>query len=162
MRIIKENPLLKKKCNLVNINRGRLVARKLVAFLLEGNKKKKFRALGIAANQIGIDAAVVVVLIKQKPLILINPKITEFSEIKFCHKEGCLSFPDEMLDVYRHKWIKVKADNHLNELFFGSSVDQNNSEDMLDSAVVQHEVAHINGLTFHDFQWSNSPTPKEW
>lgn len=160
MRILTENPLLRKKCKLVTIDQGRLIARRMVSYLL--SKRKKIKALGLAANQVGLDASVAVVFIKNKPLILINPKIVEFSEIKFCHKEGCLSFPNELLDVYRHKWVKVKSDNHLDLLFFGSSVDQNNSQDMLDSAVVQHEIAHLNGLTFHDFQWNNSPTPKEW
>lgn len=163
MRILTENPLLKKKCNQVTIDQGRLIARRMVAYLLANNKKNKNnKALGVAANQFGIDAAVAVVLIKQKPLILINPKIEKFSEVKFMHKEGCLSFPDEVLDVYRHLWIQVSSSNHNENIFFGSRVEENNSEDILDSAVVQHEIAHLNGLTFHDFQWKTSPTPKEW
>lgn len=163
MRILTENPLLKKKCKLVTIDQGRLIARRMVAYLLANNKKNKnTKALGIAANQFGIDAAVAVVLIKQKPLILINPKIEKFSEVKFMHKEGCLSFPDQVLDVYRHIWIEIISDNHKDILFFGSRIDHNNSADMLESAVVQHEIAHLNGLTFHDFQWSTSPKPSEW
>ena len=163
MRILTENPLLKKKCKLVTIDQGRLIARRMVAYLLANNKKNKnTKALGIAANQFGIDAAVAVVLIKQKPLILINPKIEKFSEVKFMHKEGCLSFPDQVLDVYRHIWIEIISDNHKDILFFGSRIDHNSSADMLESAVVQHEIAHLNGLTFHDFQWSTSPKPSEW
>jgi len=163
MRILTENPLLRKKCKLVTIDQGRLIARRMVAYLLANNKKNRNKkALGLAANQFGIDASVTIVLIKQKPLILINPKIEKFSEIKFMHKEGCLSFPDELIDVYRHLWIEVKADNHKENLFFGSRVDQNNSDDILESAVVQHEIAHLNGLTFYDFQWNTSPTPDQW
>lgn len=163
MRILTENPLLKKKCKLVTIDQGRLIARRMVAYLLANNKKNKNnKALGIAANQFGIDAAVAIVLIKQKPLILINPKIEKFSEVKFMHKEGCLSFPNEILDVYRHLWIEVKTDNHKEILFFGNRVEQNNSHDILDSAVVQHEIAHLNGFTFYDFQWNTSPAPNEW
>lgn len=163
MRILAENPLLKKKCKPVTINQGRLIARKMVAYLLANNKKNKnTKALGIAANQFGIDAAVAVVLIKQKPLILINPKIEKFSEVKFMHKEGCLSFPNEVLDVYRHLWVEVKADNHKENIFFGSRVDQNNYNDILESATVQHEIAHLNGFTFHDFQWNTSLNPNEW
>ena len=163
MRILTENTLLKKKCKLVTIDQGRLIARRMVAYLLANNKKNKNnKAIGLAANQFGIDAAVAVVLIKQKPLILINPKIEKFSEVRFMHKEGCLSFPNEILDVYRHLWIEVKADNHKDSIFFGNHVEQNNLNAMLESAVVQHEVAHLNGLTFHDFQWQNSASPKEW
>lgn len=162
MRILAENPLLRTKCKNVSLSKGRLIARRMVAFLLDNNKKKNNKALGVAANQFGIDASVAVVLIKKKPLILINPKIEKFSEVRFCHKEGCLSFPDETLDVYRHIWVEIKTDNHPENLFFGSRVDQNNYNDILESAVVQHEVAHLNGLTFHDFQWNTSPTPNEW
>ena len=163
MRILTENPLLKKKCKLVTIDQGRLIARRMVAYLLANNKKNKTnKAIGVAANQFGIDASVAIVLIKQKPLILINPKIKKFSEVKFMHKEGCLSFPNEILDVYRHLWVEVSSDNHKENIFFGSTIDQNSSADMLESAVVQHEIAHLNGLTFHDFQWNTSLNPNEW
>lgn len=163
MRILTENPLLKKKCKKVSIDQGRLIARRMVAYLLANNKKNNnTKALGIAANQFGIDAAVIVVLIKKKPFILINPEIVKYSEVKFCHKEGCLSFPNELIDVYRHLWIEVKSDNHKQILFFGNRVEQNNSHDILESAVVQHEIAHLNGLTFYDFQWNTSPAPNEW
>ena len=132
-----------------------------ISFVLSSNSNSSGSLMGLA-NQFGIDAAVAVVLIKQKPLILINPKIEKFSEVRFMHKEGCLSFPNEVLDVYRHLWVEVSSSNHKENIFFGVRVEENNSEAILDSAVVQHEIAHLNGLTFHDFQWKTSPTPKEW
>lgn len=160
MKVLLENPMLKKKTNNVSIEKGRVIARRMIAFLLA--KKKKIKALGLAANQVGLDASVAIVFIKHKPLILINPKIVKFSELKFCHKEGCLSFPDIQLDVYRHRWIEVEADNHKEKLFFGSYAENDDKELNLESAVVQHEIAHLSGLTFHDFQWNTSPTPDNW
>lgn len=160
MKVLLENPILRKKTNKVSLDKGRLIARRMVAFLLA--KRKKLKVLGLAANQVGINASVAVVFIKSKPLILINPEIVKYSEVKFCHKEGCLSFPDEQLDVFRHRWVEVKTDNHNGILFFGSHVDMDDKEANLDSAVVQHEIAHLNGLTFHDFQWNSSLTPDKW
>jgi peptide deformylase len=65
--------------------------------------------LGLAANQVGIDAQVFVM----KPIInnadiswmgtvtVINPKIIAVSEETFSEVEGCLSYPDIFLKVNR-------------------------------------------------------------
>lgn len=163
MRILTENPLLKTKCNFINIKEGRKIARRLVVFIQSFNKKNEKKAAGIAANQLGINASVVVVLIKNKPLILINPVITDFSKSKFAHEEECLSFPDQRLTVFRHDWIKVKSDYSKEEMFFGQLENMDiNKTNLFESALIQHEIAHLFGKTIHDFQWENSPSPREW
>ena len=142
MRILTENPLLKKKCKLVTIDQGRLIARRMVAYLLANNKKNKTnKAIGVAANQFGIDASVAIVLIKQKPLILINPKIKKFSEVKFMHKEGCLSFPQLWLKVKRHRAVTVEYfDKTGKECIIELSG--------IDARCFLHELDHLDGKVF--------------
>ena len=99
-------------------------------------------AVGLAANQIGIDAAVCVIKVK-KPLILINPKIIgKFGKSFF--QEGCLSFKGDYVLTERWTDIVVIDDNHSNQLFF--SFEKN----ALECVCVQHEIDHLNGITMFD------------
>jgi peptide deformylase len=73
------------------------------------------QGVGLAAPQVGINKRLMVYNPtgdKTKWLdevIMVNPKIVEFSEAKDVEQEGCLSFPGMGGDVERSKWIKVEA-----------------------------------------------------
>ena len=111
----------------------------------------------MAANQIGINKRVCVVNVKE-PVVLINPTIVEKSDEMFAFMEGCLSFDGEVVKTSRHKWIKVKADNHESSLYF--SVWNEDNEDgfnkdkfyemAFECACVQHEIDHLDGITMFD------------
>jgi peptide deformylase len=160
--ILDNNDLLKKKCLNVDLKTGFKIAKRMGIFLNKLKKKTKSKIAGLAANQVGIDACVSIVLKNNKPFVLINPKIVSFSDVRIRNKERCLSYPDIELDVYRHMWVQVSCDNHKETIFFGNVSLESDLIKNFESAVVQHEICHLNGLTFHDFQWNNSPTPKEW
>jgi len=99
-------------------------------------------AIGLAANQVGIDAAVCVIKVA-KPLILINPRIVgKFGKSFF--QEGCLSFKGDYVLTERWTDIVVTNDNHTNQLFF--SFEKN----ALECVCVQHEIDHLNGTTMFD------------
>ena len=66
-----DNPVIKKKLREVSIEEGRAIATELFQIL---NERKD--GIGLAANQVGIDAQVAVVNVIE-PLVLINPKIEE-------------------------------------------------------------------------------------
>ena len=139
-----------KPCN--SIEEGEKIAVKLLDELKESNS-----GIGLAANQIGINKRVCVINVKE-PVILINPEIVEKSEEMFAFMEGCLSFPGEAIKTQRHKWVKVKADNHEHTLYF--SVWDDGSEEGYDkdkylqmayeTACVQHEIDHLDGYTMYD------------
>ena len=122
------------------------------------------KGIGLAANQIGINNRVCVINVKE-PVVLINPEIIEKSEEKFGFMEGCLSFPGEAIKTTRHKWVKVKADNHTSTLYF--SVWHDNSEEGYDkdkylqqayeTACVQHEIDHLDGYTMFDRELISKP-----
>lgn len=104
--------------------------------------------VGLAANQIGVPLSVMVIDTSPKEdspplkLVLINPEITE-SEGKIKCKEGCLSFPGLSVEVERFKKIKVKA---INE--HGEPVEL--TLEGFPAIVFQHELDHLQGITFVD------------
>tara|TARA_R100000008_G_scaffold77353_1_gene57723 strand:+ start:123 stop:569 length:447 start_codon:yes stop_codon:yes gene_type:complete len=136
--IITEVKKLKKKCKPVKkIDSGLRIGDKLLK-LLEQHKS----GVGLAANQIGIDARVCVVNVS-KPIVLVNPTIIgKFGKIFF--QEGCLSFPGDYILTERYANIAVNADNHDTTLFF--SADSN----ILECVCVQHEIDHLDGIVMYD------------
>ena len=135
-----------------SVEEGEEIGAKLLKILTESTS-----GIGLAANQIGINKRVCVLNVKD-PVVLVNPKIVEKSKEMFGFMEGCLSFPEDTVKTTRHKWVKVQADNHNHTLYF--SVWHDDSEEGYDkdkylqmayeTACVQHEIDHLNGITMHD------------
>ncbi len=77
------------------------------------------------------------------PTFMVNPEIIERSKELYTYKEGCLSFPEAYSDVKRPKIVKVKfLDYDGNE--------QTAQYDGILSVCVQHEIDHLDGITFVD------------
>ena len=96
--------------------------------------------VGLAANQVGLDAQLVVVETEEGVLKLVNPKITRRKgSVKF--EEGCLSFPGISCLIKRAEQIWVSC---LDEK--GNACDLE-ARGIL-SIVLQHEIDHINGIVF--------------
>ena len=154
MIVTDENELLKQKCEpCESIEEGEAIGAKLLDELIHS----KVPGIGLAANQIGINKRVCIINVKE-PVVLINPKIVEKSEDKFLFMEGCLSFDKKYVKTERYKWVKVQADNHKSTLFFSVWDEHNeegyNKEDKLnyalETACVQHEIDHLDGITMFD------------
>lgn len=73
----------------------------------------------------------------------INPKIIEFSANKSSFNEGCLSFPGARSMVDRPEKIKVQY------LDFDGNKRQEEMSGLL-ATCFQHEMDHLNGVTFVD------------
>ena len=104
------------------------------------------KGCGLAANQINLLARLIVMDCSQdqkQPMKLVNPEIIWESEETSVHKEGCLSFPETFVDVERSEKVKVQyldAQNIQQEKLF---------EDYW-AICIQHEIDHLNGITFID------------
>ena len=112
----------------------RTICASMVNTMLESN------GIGIAANQVGILKRIIVVLINEKPTVMINPEILEYSE-KVCDmEEGCLSIPDTFLTISRPEIVKVK---------FRDTKGKPHIENYggLISRIIQHEIDHLDGIT---------------
>ena len=112
--------------------------------------------LGLAANQVGIDAQVFVM----KPIInkadlnwlgtvtVINPTIIAVSEETFSEVEGCLSYPDIFLKVNRPRKIAVEYDMLTQD---GQSVIHvGQTYEDIDARIFLHEYDHLFGIQFID------------
>ena len=153
-----KNPVINKKLKEVSIDEGLDIAKDLFNIL---NKRKD--GIGLAANQVGIDANVAVVNVR-KPLILINPTIIEkWDEIDFY--EGCLSYPKKGVHTKRYKNVVIKTAQEESNLYFSGAEnpsdgkgswekEQHNKEDAelrtLEAVCVQHEIDHLNGIVCMD------------
>ena len=135
-----DNPLIQKKLRSVSVEEGYDIARKLFQIL-----NKRGDGIGLAANQVGIDASVAVVNVKE-PIVLINPKIVKKEE-EVRYYEGCLSFPKKGCHTKRYKTIEVEVDNIESNMTFGS---EDTELDLLESVCVQHEIDHLNGMRILD------------
>jgi peptide deformylase len=159
------NPVIDKKLKDVSLEEGLQIATVLFETL---NKRKD--GIGLAANQVGIDAAVAVVNVRE-PLILINPVIKEqWEEIDYY--EGCLSYPKKGVNTKRYKNIIIHTEQEESELYFSGaknpsdgkgSWERNNSdkedEDLrtLEAVCIQHEIDHINGVICMDREIKSEP-----
>jgi peptide deformylase len=135
-----DNPLIQKKLRSVSVEEGYDIARKLFQIL-----NKRGDGIGLAANQVGIDASVAVVNVKE-PIVLINPKIVKKEE-EVRYYEGCLSFPKKGCHTKRYKTIEVEVDNIESNMTFGAG---DTELDLLESVCVQHEIDHLNGMRILD------------
>ena len=152
-----DNPIINKKLREVSVEEGRTIATELFQIL-----NQRGDGIGLAANQVGIDAQVAVVNVRE-PIILINPKVIEkWDEIPYY--EGCLSFPKQGIHTKRYKNIIVKSADTESSYYFsgvessqegkGSWEDDNKQQDqeqrLLEAICVQHELDHLMGMTIHD------------
>ncbi len=141
------NPLIKKKLKEVSVEEGRQIAAKLFQILNERGD-----GIGLAANQVGIDAQVAVVDVRE-PLVLINPKIIK-KEVEVEYFEGCLSYPGKGVHTKRYETVEVKtAQEEENWVFSGAQTgDPLDDKElrMLEAVCIQHEIDHLNGKVIMD------------
>ena len=150
------NPVINKRVKEVTVDEGLSVARDLLNILAERKD-----GIGLAANQVGIDANVAVVNVRE-PIILINPKILEqWDEVPYY--EGCLSYPGNGIHTERYETVEVKTEQVDGSwIFSGVETNENakgtwesdkkkNDKELrlLEAICVQHEIDHLNGLTIH-------------
>jgi peptide deformylase len=98
------------------------------------------KGVGLAANQVGLDIALVIIEFEGKIFKLVNPIIIK-TEGTIRMLEGCLSFPGLEIEVTRSKKVWVSALNEKNEPL------EIEANDIL-AVIIQHEIDHINGKTF--------------
>ena len=135
-----DNSVIKKKLKEVSVEEGRTIATELFQIL-----NKRGDGIGLAANQVGIDASVAVVNVKE-PIVLVNPEIVRKEE-ETRYYEGCLSFPKKGCHTKRYKIVEVKVDNMESNMTFGAG---DTDLDLLESVCVQHEIDHLNGMRILD------------
>ena len=105
-----------------------------------------FNGIGLAGPQAGLSKRIIVFDLTETqddPNILINPEIVTSSKEKATNEEGCLSFPEIHGAVSRNCEVTVKGYNPKGE-------EVSFEADGLMSAMFQHEIDHLDGITFVD------------
>ena len=96
--------------------------------------------IGLAANQIGQDRRIILLLGGGVDAPIVNPEIARASSSMFNSEEECLSCPDLKVTVRRHKIVTVKGFTYdwrpIRLKLRG-----------LMAACAQHEIDHLDGIT---------------
>ena len=158
------NPLINKPLRKVYVEEGMEIAKELFDIL---NKRQD--GIGLAANQVGIDAQVAVVNVRE-PLVLINPQYEQLgNEIQYY--EGCLSFQGKGVNTKRYDSVVIKTEQDESSWYFSGAPNptdgqsgwekrERNKNDaelrLLETICVQHEIDHLRGLTIMDRQIINT------
>jgi peptide deformylase len=103
--------------------------------------------MGLAANQIGITKRFFAIGHEsfdtfKKSAIIWNPLIKKQSEEKIFDVEGCLSFPGIFVKVERPKQIEIEYETT-------QGTKQTARLDGMESKCFQHELDHLEGITFN-------------
>ena len=159
-----DNPVINKKLRKVSVDEGLEIAKELFNILSERKD-----GLGLAANQVGYNASVAVVNVKE-PLILINPVIKEqWDEVPYY--EGCLSFPKKGVKTKRYRNVIIHTEQEEGDWYFSGvetpgegkgsweSPTKNKDDELrlLESICVQHEIDHLYGKTILDREDKSEP-----
>lgn len=104
--------------------------------------------VGIAAPQVGILKNIIWVQRFDKeefPFeVYLNPKITEYSELKQTYTEGCLSIPERSETLFSRSYsIKIEYDTMENK-------HKTETVEGFTSVIFQHEIDHLNGILYID------------
>ena len=99
---------------------------------------------GLSANQIGMNIrafAMIRDIEFNDVIVCFNPRIVTSSDDYVWCEEGCLSFPDQFINVQRPDKIIVKYEDEEGK-------DHKISLSGLAARVFQHEFDHLNGIDF--------------
>lgn len=110
--------------------------------------------IGLAANQVGVTQRFFGIGHSsfdefKNPAILYNARLVKTSEEVEIGEEGCLSFPGVYFNVYRPKEIEVEWQNMNGET-------QGAELKGLEARCFQHELDHLNGITFNQVAEENN------
>lgn len=103
------------------------------------------QGIGLAATQVNIQQRILILdisLDQTQPICMINPKLIN-AEGESNSEEGCLSFPGVFAKVKRSAKITVEYYNVKGER-------QMLDAEELTAVCIQHEIDHLNGITFYD------------
>ena len=161
--LVNHNEYINSKLREVSVEEGLVIAEELFQIL-----DKRGDGIGLAANQVGIDAQVAIVNVRE-PLVLINPKIVS-KENPINYYEGCLSYPGQGVSTERYRDVVISTEQEGSNWYFsgadslqnvrGSWEEKGKEEEqenrLLEAVCIQHEIDHLNGVTIFDRMVDNT------
>ena len=103
-----------------------------------------YEGVGLSANQIGIGERVFIMMLNmetEETITCFNPRIIKRYDDDVWCEEGCLSFPDEIINVKRPDRIVVKYEDE-------DKKDHKIKLSGMAARVFLHEFDHLEGIVF--------------
>ena len=103
-----------------------------------------YEGVGLSANQIGIGERVFIMMLNmetEETITCFNPRIIKRYDDNVWCEEGCLSFPDEIINVERPDRIVVKYEDE-------DEKDHKIKLSGMAARVFLHEFDHLEGIVF--------------
>ena len=107
-----------------------------------------YEGVGLSANQIGISERVFIMVLNmetEETITCFNPRIIKRYDENVYFEEGCLSFPDEIINVERPDRIVVKYEDEDRK-------DHKIKLSGMAARVFLHEFDHLEGIVFTERQ----------
>ena len=107
-----------------------------------------YEGIGLSANQIGISERVFIMMLNietEETITCFNPRIIKRYDDNVWCEEGCLSFPDEIINVERPDRIIVKYEDEDRK-------DHKIKLSGMAARVFLHEFDHLEGIVFTERQ----------
>ncbi len=107
-----------------------------------------YEGVGLSANQIGIGERVFIMMLNmetEETITCFNPRIIKRYDDNVWCEEGCLSFPDEIINVKRPDRIIVKYEDE-------DKKDHKIKLSGMAARVFLHEFDHLEGIVFTERQ----------
>ena len=107
-----------------------------------------YEGVGLSANQIGIGERVFIMMLDmetEETITCFNPRIIKRYEDDVWCEEGCLSFPDEIINIQRPDRIVVKYEDE-------DKKDHKIKLSGMAARVFLHEFDHLEGIVFTERQ----------
>ena len=103
------------------------------------------KGIGLAAIQIGVPKRIIVMNLskeeeKKEPMYFVNPIIKNKNQVLSKYEEGCLSVPNQFVEVSRPSTCEVEYLDYNGEK-------KNLKCDNLLATCIQHEMEHLEGIT---------------
>ena len=104
----------------------------------------RLNGIGLSCNQVGLPYRVFIMGDPRDPdsiIPIFNPDIIHYSDEQEIAEEGCLSFPNYLIDIKRPKEIRTRI----------STIDGNRDSARftgVTSRIFQHEYDHMEGIDF--------------
>ena len=103
-----------------------------------------YEGVGLSANQIGIGERVFIMMLNmetEETITCFNPRIIKRYDDNVWCEEGCLSFPDEIINVERPDRIIIKYEDE-------NKKDHKIKLSGMAARVFLHEFDHLEGIVF--------------
>ncbi len=107
-----------------------------------------YEGVGLSANQIGISERVFIMMLNmetEETITCFNPRIIKKYKDDVWYEEGCLSFPDEIINIQRPDRIVVKYEDE-------DKKDHKIKLSGMAARVFLHEFDHLEGIVFTERQ----------